>query len=123
MRAIFLFVVLLIFAFTLKAQTVNGIPIKDIDVEYVQIIGELKAFKTKLTIRIDFGQKTKIFSSGDESFIKDKDGQVLDFNSMIDALNFMSKNGFEFVTAYVSILDNQNIYHYLLRNKKRTVKE
>ena len=123
MREIFLFIALSIFAFTLKAQTVNGVLIKDIDVEYVQIIGEFKPFRTKLMIRIDFGQKIKLFSSGDESFIKDKDGQVLDFNSMIDALNFMSKNGFEFVTAYVATIDTQNVYHYVLKNKKRTVKE
>lgn len=103
---------------TIKAQTVNDIPIKDIDVEYVQIVGTSKLFSTKLTIQIDFGQRTKFFSSGKETIVKDEDGKALDFNSMIDALNFMSKNGFEFVNAYVISVGNQNVYHYLLRNKK-----
>jgi hypothetical protein len=41
---------------------------------------------------------------------------------MIDALNFMSKNGFEFVNAYAITMGNQNVYHYLLRNLKNKVK-
>ena len=36
---------------------------------------------------------------------------------MIDALNFMSKNGYDFVTAYAFAIGNQNVYHYLMRKK------
>lgn len=110
-------------SFNLKAQTVNDLPIKDIDVEYVQIVGTSRLFSTKLTIQIDFGQRTKFFSSGKETILKDEDGKALDFNSMIDALNFMSKNGFEFVNAYVITVSSQNVYHYLLRNKKNKANE
>lgn len=101
-----------------KAQTVNEIPINEIDVEYVQIVGTSKLLSTKLTIEIDFGQRTKLFSSGKETIVKDEDGKAVDFNSMIDALNFMSKNGYEFVNAYAISVGNQNVYHYLLKNKK-----
>ena len=110
-------------SFTLKAQTVNDMPIKDIDVEYLQIVGTSKLFSTKLTIQIDFGQRTKFFSSGKETIVKDDEGKALDFNSMIDALNFMSKNGFEFVNAYVLTVSNQNVYHYILRNRKNKAKD
>jgi hypothetical protein len=103
---------------SLKAQTVNDIPLKDIDVEYVQIVGTSRILSTKLTIEIDFGQRTKLFSSGKETIVKDSDGNAVIFNSMIDALNFMSKNGFEFVNAYAITIANQNVYHYLLRNEK-----
>jgi len=99
-------------------QTVNDLPIKDIDVEYVQIVGTSKLFTTKVTIQIDFGQRTKFFSSGKENRVKDEEGKALDFNSMIDALNFMSKNGFEFINAYIITVGNQNVYHYILRNTK-----
>ena len=114
---------LIAFAISLKAQTVNDVPIKDIDVEYVQIVGTSKPLSTKLTIQIDFGQRTKLFSSGQETIVKDENGKALDFNSMIDALNFMSKNGFDFVTAYAITVSNQNVYHYLLRNNKNMEKE
>ena len=107
-----------IFSFIAHAQTVNEIPLKDIDVEYVQIVGRSKLLSTKLTIEIDFGQKTKFFSSGKETIVKDDNGEKMIFNSMIDALNFMTKNGFEFVNAYAITEDGQNVYHYLLRNNK-----
>ena len=108
-----------IFSFIAYAQTVNEIPLKDIDVEYVQIVGRSKLLSTKLTIEIDFGQKTKFFSSGKETIVKDENGEKMIFNSMIDALNFMTKNGFEFVNAYaISVSSTQNVYHYLLRKKR-----
>ncbi len=122
MKKILLLITLFSCVISLKAQTVNDIQIKDIDVEYVQIVGTSKLFSTKLTIQIDFGQRTKFFSSGKETIVKDEEGKSLDFNSMMDALNFMSKNGFEFVNAYAITMDNQNVYHYLLRNLKNKVK-
>ena len=51
-------------SFRLIAQTVNDVPIKDIDVEYVQIVGAAKFFSTKVVIGIDFGQRTKFFKMG-----------------------------------------------------------
>lgn len=107
-------------ALFVKAQTVNDIPLSEIDVEYVQIVGTSKLLSSKLTVEIDFGQKTKFFSLGTETVIKDTNGKPLDFFSMIDALNFMSKNGYEFVNAYAinNTTKNQNQYYYLLRNKK-----
>jgi len=44
------------------------------------------------------GKKTKFFSTKDTQVV-DEDGKLLTLNSMIDALNFMSKNGYEFVEA------------------------
>ena len=118
MKKLLLSAVILVCSLTMKAQTVNDTPLKDIDVEYVQIVGTSKLLSTKLTIEIDFGQKTKFFSSGKETIVKDCDGKAVDFNAMIDELNFMSKNGYEFVNAYAISVGNQNVYHYLLRNKK-----
>lgn len=103
-----------------NAQTVNDIPIKDIDVEYIQLIGMSKPFSNKVTIQIDFGQKTKFFSTGKETVVKDKEGKIMDFHSMIDALNFMAKNGFEFVNAFAIAVSNQNVYHYMMKNIKNT---
>lgn len=102
---------------SLHSQTVNDIPLSDIDVEYVQIVGTSKILSTKVFIEIDFGQRTKFFSSGKETIIKDSLGKAVDFNSMIDALNFMSENGYDFVNAYAITVGNQNVYHYLLRKK------
>jgi len=102
-----------------KSQTVNDVPIRDIDVEYVQIVGTSKLFSNKVTVEIDFGQENKLFSSDKDTRIRDANGKNMVFNSMVDALNFMTKNGYEFVQAYAfNTSNNQSIYHYLLRKKK-----
>ena len=106
------------FTGSIFSQTVNDVPIKDIDVEYVQIVGTSKLFSNKLSIEIDFGQENKFFSSDKDTRVKDVNGKNMIFNSMIDALNFMTKNGYEFVQAYAFAIGNQNVYHYLLRKKK-----
>ena len=100
------------------SQTVNDIPIKEIDVAYVQIVGTSKLMSTKLSIRIDFGQETKFFSGGREAIVKDASGKPTKFNSMIDALNFMNENGYDFVSAYTLTMGNQNVYHFLLRKSE-----
>ena len=116
MKKILLFVYCL-YASTIFSQTVNDIPIEDIDVKYIQIVGTSKMMSTKLNIKIDFGQETKFWSGGREAVVKDENGKGLNFNSMIDALNFMSQNGYEFKTAYALTVGNQNVYHYLLEKE------
>ena len=34
---------------------------------------------------------------------------------MIDALNFMNDNGYDFEGAYALTIGNQNVYHFLLK--------
>lgn len=99
------------------AQTVNDIPLKELDVDYILIVGEGKLFSDKVSVKIDFGQNTKFFSSKEEMFIRDKEGERVKFNSMVDALNFLSRNGFQFVQAYAITIGNQNVYHYLMRKE------
>ncbi len=36
---------------------------------------------------------------------------------MVDALNYMGKQGWEFMQAYIVTVQNQNVYHYLLKKK------
>jgi len=111
---------LLIFGGVYQAfsQTVNDVPIKDIDVEFVQIVGTSKLLSTQLTIQIDFGQRTKLFTSYKETVIRDEQGKPLVLNSMVDALNFMSQNGYDFLDAYALSISSSNVYHFLLQKRK-----
>ena len=113
-----LFLLLILVCGSMNAQTVNGVLLKDIDVEYIEVVGAAKLMSAKLNVSIDFGQSTKFFSAGTETKLNDSNGQAVVFNSMIDALNFMSNNGYEFTTAYIVTLGTQNVYHYLLRKRK-----
>jgi len=108
----------LLFSLASFGQTINGAPLKELDVEYLQIVGTSKMMSSKLTITIDIGQQTKFFSSNtDATLLKDENGKGLIFNSMIDALNFMSSNGYTFVTSNIITVGSQNVYHYLMRKR------
>lgn len=100
------------------AQTVNDVPIKDINVDYIQIIGTGRGLSTKMNIRLDFGQETKSISFKNGLKIKDEKGNTIKFNSMIDALNFMSSNGYEFQFAYTSKENDDNALYYILKKRK-----
>tara|TARA_B100000401_G_scaffold351724_1_gene249344 strand:- start:316 stop:669 length:354 start_codon:yes stop_codon:yes gene_type:complete len=101
------------------SQTVNGIPISEIDTEYIQIVGTEGLIKKKVSIEIDYGQNEqgKFFQKRKNLVIKDENDEELKFNSMIGALNFMHKYGYDFVNAYAVSTGNQNVYHYLLKKK------
>ena len=114
------FVPVLFFYLPSSAQTINNIPLKDIDVEYIEIVGTPTVFSTKFTIELDFGQENK-FWSNKEYDLRDADGKRIKFNSMIDALNFMGKNGYELIMPYIvpgTSSSSGSVYHYLLRRKK-----
>lgn len=117
MQKLFLSVTFILVTTFLTAQTVNDVPIKDIDVEYVQIVGTQKVIGNKVIIQIDFGQETKYFKQWNQTMLKDEEGKQVNFNSMIDALNFMSANGYDFKDAYTITIGNQNVYHYLLQKR------
>lgn len=90
-------------------------PINDINVEYARIVGTEVWLSNKVTIEIEFGQRRSVFES---ALVTDINGKPLKFYSMIGALNFMHKNGFEFITAYALTENNQHVYHYLLQKRK-----
>lgn len=101
---------------TLFSQTVNEIPIREIDVAYIQIVGKSNITRTKVSVEIDFGQENNYFSNKD-SRIVDENGKNVIFNSMIDALNFFNKNGYNYVDAYTVTVGSSNVYHYLMKKR------
>jgi hypothetical protein len=98
--------------------TINGELLKDLKTEYIQIMGYSKMFSTKLNIQLDYGQWNDAFDNNDMKLLDGK-GKTMTFNSMIDALNFFSLNGFEFVQAYAFSTGGSNVYHYLLRKRQK----
>ena len=98
--------------------TVEGVDINKLDIKYCELIGFNKSlFGKKIIVTVDYGQKFSLFKS---QLIKGPDGKPVVFNSMIDALNFMEKNGWEYVNNFAISSGNGSVYHYLLRRKKKT---
>lgn len=112
MKKLFTLLLVSLSAFSF-AQTVNDVPLKDIDVDYVQIIGIGRSLSTKVNVEIDFGQETKSISFKNGTNIKDARGRNVKFNSMMDALNFMSANGYVFQFAYTTNDEKDNAVYYI----------
>jgi ABC-type sulfate transport system substrate-binding protein len=115
---ILLFLVLPSFSFS---QTVNNIAIKDIDVEYIEFYALRKAFGGSTRyLYIDYGQQTsvEIFARPDESKVKDDNGNEIRFNSEIDCLNFMVKNGYELISNNERISGDSSYPVFLMRKIK-----
>ena len=92
----------------------NSLPIN-----YCQIVGyDMGMFKKKVVILVDYGQKVTL---GEASTIEDlATNKPVIFNSMVDALNFMDKNGWEYIDSYaVSMANSGSVYHYLLKRKNK----
>ena len=88
---------------------------------YCELVGMQKFLSTKVTVVIDYGEETKFFS--DNRLRDNETGKVRTFNSMVDALNYMGSNGWEFVQAYVVTNGQQNIYRWLLKMKMKMKKD
>jgi hypothetical protein len=89
---------------------------------YSEIVGTEKLLSKKVTVEIDFGQKTTLNFFGTTKGLKYIDpatGKPVVFNSMVDAMNFMGKNGWEFIQAFAVTEGSgglaQNVYHFLLK--------
>lgn len=117
MRVTIVTALFLVLGTYMNGQTVNDVPLSEIDVEFIQIVGTKKLFSPRVNIDIEFGQMNKLFSANDTR-IKDEEGNNLDFNSMIDALNFMSGHGYDYLDAYaISMGNNTNVYHFIMRKR------
>ena len=83
---------------------------------YCEIVGTGKILSKKVTVELDFGQASKFIQ--DNRYKDPTTGKPVVFNSMVDALNFMGKSGWEFVQAY-TIGDAQNgyVYHFMLKKQ------
>lgn len=79
---------------------------------YAEIVGDERLFSNNIMVEIDYGQENKLFS---DNRIRDARGKVRTFNSMVDALNTMSADGWEFVQAYVITIDTRCRRHWLLK--------
>ena len=115
---LFLFLMLPSLSF---AQTVNNVPLKNIDAEYLEFYYFRKVFKgPKYYLYINYGQEfsMEVFNRPEELKVKDEIGNELIFNSEIDCLNFMVKNGYELISKNERISGESSFPVFLMRKTK-----
>ncbi|MBS1731023.1 MAG: DUF4177 domain-containing protein [Bacteroidetes bacterium] len=85
--------------------------------QYCQVVASQKIFSNKVTIDIDFGEARGLFQTNK---VKDENGKSKTFNTVIDALNYLGKDGWRLVNAFPisnSTKDNTNTYYYYVFKK------
>jgi hypothetical protein len=110
-------IVIILFTFcNVNAQTLDNKAISDGQkFVYCEMIGTQKFLSTKVTITIDFGEEMNMWK---DNRVKDEvTGKAQSFNSMVDALNYMGQQGWDFAQAYTVTVGQQNVYHWLLKKK------
>lgn len=81
--------------------------------QYCQVTATGRLFSNKVTIDVDFGEERSIWK---DHRLKDEDGKLKKFNTTIDALNYLGKQGWKLVNAYpVTNTNGVSFYHYLFK--------
>jgi hypothetical protein len=109
---------------TLKPQTVNGIALKDLNSHYIEVTARPIPFDPQVKLYIVYGIVYGTYSDNGKSkagMLRHKaEGEVMNFPSVVDALNFMLENGFELVCTKLDVtMGNNEPSVFFLRNMNK----
>ena len=82
--------------------------------QYCQVIVTPRLLSNKVTIDIDFGEEKSFWR---DTRLKSDGGRVRKFNTVIDALNYMGKEGWAFINAYPVRMGESEIYHFAFKKQ------
>ncbi len=81
--------------------------------QYCEVVATPRLLSTKVTIDIDYGEERSIWR---DNRLKTDNGKLKKFNTVIDALNYMGKDGWILVNAFPTTPANSNpVYHYVFK--------
>ena len=96
-----------------KSVIVGDVNINELEIQYIELVGAQKALGKDLSISIDFGQRHNIWKG---TPIKDKNGEMIEFTSVVIAINYLVDNGWEYINSYsVTSGSLQQVYHYIFK--------
>ncbi len=116
-KVLYFIVLFVLLTVTVSAQEVNQQ--KKTHTIYCELVGTQK-LSGKVRVDVDFGQEGGRYSHffSNANTLVDENGKAIDFNSMVDAMNFMGEKGWVFVQAYVVSTGNTGgVYHWLLKRE------
>lgn len=83
--------------------------------QYCEVIATGRLLSNKVTIDIDYGEERSFWK---DHRLKDDDGKLKKFNSVIDALNYLGKLGWKLVNAFpISEGSGPKVYHYVFKKE------
>jgi hypothetical protein len=80
--------------------------------QYCEIVATPRLLSNKVTIDINYGDEKSIWK---DTRLKNDEGKLKKFNTVIDALNYMGKDGWIFINAFPVINGTTQIYHYTFK--------
>ena len=82
--------------------------------QYCQVIATPRLLSNKVTIDIDFGEEKSIWR---DTRLKTDAGKVKKFNTIIDAMNYMGREGWIFINAFPVRMGETEIYHFAFKKQ------
>lgn len=81
---------------------------------YMELLGYGNVFDTKADVYLDFGQHDNYWTGMPNTTVINEKGKRIDFNNMVDAMNYMSERGWNFVQSCFAKDGNKTVYRWLL---------
>lgn len=82
--------------------------------QYCQLIATPRLLSNKVTIDIDFGDEKSFWR---DNRLKTDGGKLKKFNTIIDAMNYMGREGWIFINAYPVRMGETEIYHFAFKKQ------
>jgi hypothetical protein len=99
----------LTFAFTAFSQDTAKVE------QYCEVVATGRLLSNKVTIDIDYGEERSIWK---DHRVKEESGKLKKFNTLVDALNYLGKNGWKLVNAFpVANANSPMVYHYVFKKE------
>ena len=82
--------------------------------QYCQVIATPKLLSNRVTIDIDFGEEKNFWR---DTRLKTDAGKIRKFNTIIDAINYMGREGWIFIDAFPVRMGETEIYHFAFKKQ------
>lgn len=83
--------------------------------QYCEVVATARLLSNKVTIDIDYGEERSIWK---DNRVKDEEGKLKKFNSVIDAINYLGRSGWKLVNAFpISTGSGPMVYHYVFKKE------
>jgi hypothetical protein len=82
--------------------------------QYCQLIATPRLLSNKVTIDIDFGDEKSYWQ---DNRLRTEQGKIKKFNTIIDAMNYMGRDGWIFINAYPVRNGQTEIFHFAFKKQ------
>jgi len=80
--------------------------------QYCQLIATPRFLSNEVTIDIDYGDEKSFWQ---DNRLRTEEGKIKKFNTIIDAMNYMGREGWIFINAYPVHMAQTEIFHFAFK--------